>query len=232
VGAFRYAQFCPLARALELLGERWTLLVIRELLLGPQRFTDLRQRLPGVSSSVLASRLARLEERELVIRRELPPPAASLVYELGEAGRALLPAVIEIGRWGTRFLLPGRPGDHVEPDWLRLALRIWARRGPSPARSIELRVRDGGREIRIAVAGGPRGTTVADGGAARPDAVVRLEAPAAFALMAGLLDLDAARHSGALALEGDAGALADLPALFEVDLGTPDRRGAPQGRAA
>ncbi len=74
VGSFRYAQFCPLACAAEILGERWTLLILRELFVGPQRFTDLRRRLPGISSSILATRLARLEERGIVARSSLAPP--------------------------------------------------------------------------------------------------------------------------------------------------------------
>ena len=101
---FRYAQYCPLARAAELLGERWTLLVVRDLLMGPQRFTDLRGRLPGVSPSVLSERLARLEERGVVCRRTLPPPAPAIVYELTEAGRALDKAVAALASFGMRFL--------------------------------------------------------------------------------------------------------------------------------
>jgi len=104
VADIRYAQFCPLTRAVEILGERWTMLLLRELIAGPQRFSDLKERLPGVSSSVLAGRLVRLEEKGLIAKRELPAPAASTVYELAEAGRALRPALIELLRWGMRFL--------------------------------------------------------------------------------------------------------------------------------
>ena len=93
---FRYAQFCPLARAAEVVGERWTLLIARELLLGPKRFSDLREALAGVSSSVLADRLARLERRDVVAWRRLPPPAAARVYELTETGRALEPVVLAL----------------------------------------------------------------------------------------------------------------------------------------
>ena len=96
---FRYAQFCPLARAAEVVGERWTLLIARELLLGPKRFSDLRGALAGVSSSVLADRLARLERREVVAWRRLPPPAAARVYELTETGRALEPVVLALARY-------------------------------------------------------------------------------------------------------------------------------------
>src|SRR6266852_4653604 len=100
----RYDQFCALARAAEILGERWTLLIVRELLLGPRRFSDLRERLDGVSPSVLTERLGRIEKIGLVRRSVLPPPAASTVYELTEHGDALRPAVHELIRWGGRFL--------------------------------------------------------------------------------------------------------------------------------
>jgi DNA-binding HxlR family transcriptional regulator len=108
-----YGQFCPVARSLDLLGERWTLLIVRELLIGPQRYSDLRDRLPGMWSNLLAQRLRDLDEAGLVQRRELPPPAARLVYELTDRGRALEPAVYELARWGLELL--DEPGDDVVP---------------------------------------------------------------------------------------------------------------------
>ena len=123
---FRYAQFCPLARAAEVVGERWTLLIARELLLGPKRFSDLREALAGVSSSVLADRLARLERRDVVAWRRLPPPAAARVYELTETGRALEPVVLALARWGARFLTAPEPGDQLEPAWVRLGAPLFS----------------------------------------------------------------------------------------------------------
>ena len=161
---FRYEQFCPVARAAEVLGQRWNLLLLRELFLGPMRFSDLRARLRGVSSSVLAERLRELEARGVVASRELPPPAATGVYELTDSGKAFWPALVEIARWGVRFLLQGggaRPEDHVEADWFRGAAVIFARRGPSPALRVEFRVRDPRREVSVRVAGGPGGTRLA-----------------------------------------------------------------------
>jgi DNA-binding HxlR family transcriptional regulator len=108
-----YGQFCPVARALDLLGERWTLLIVRELLTGPQRYSDLRDQLPGMWSNLLAQRLRDLDAAGLVQRRELPPPAARLVYELTERGRALAPVVYELARWGLELL--DEPGDDVVP---------------------------------------------------------------------------------------------------------------------
>ena len=141
---FRYSQFCPVARAVEVLGERWTLLIGRELLIGPQRFSDLLRRLPGLSSSVLADRLASLEERGLVARRELPPPAPAELYELTESGLGLKPLLYELARFGLRFMEAPRPGDHSEPDWLRLGLEMSsAAAGATPPRVFSLCVQRG-----------------------------------------------------------------------------------------
>ncbi|HSO95348.1 MAG TPA: helix-turn-helix domain-containing protein [Acidimicrobiia bacterium] len=108
-----YGQFCPVARSLDVLGERWTLLIVRELLLGPQRYSDLRDRLPGMWSNLLAQRLRDLDAAGLVRRRELPRPAARLVYELTERGQALEPLVYELARWGLELL--DEPGGDVVP---------------------------------------------------------------------------------------------------------------------
>lgn len=101
-----YADSCGIGRALDVVGERWALPVVRELLLGPQRFTDLRRALPGASSNLLADRLRELHERGVVARRTLPPPAAARVYELTEWGRELEPIVLALGAWGLRVPAP------------------------------------------------------------------------------------------------------------------------------
>lgn len=217
VGSTRYPQLCALARAAEIIGERWTLLIVRELLLGPRRFTDVRERLDGVSASVLSARLLRLEEAGLIARRFLEPPAASTVYELTAAGRALQPAVFELLKWGARLLLPARPRDRVEADWLRLALTACARAGPSPERSFLLRLRRERKELVLRVAGGPGGTVVAE--SAEPAEVTILTEPRTLlALMSGVLDPRAAVRDGVVRVEGDAAALAAFPSLFEVSV--------------
>ena len=99
-----YQQFCALAYALDAIGERWTLLIIRELLPGPRRFTDLMDGLPGISTNLLSERLKGLEHQAIIGRRILPPPAGSAVYELTEFGQALEKAVLELGKWGSRLL--------------------------------------------------------------------------------------------------------------------------------
>lgn len=235
MAAFRYAQFCPLARAAEVLGERWTLLIVRELLVGPQRFSDLRRRLPGLSASVLAERLDRLAQRGVVRRALLPPPAASAVYELDEAGQALLPVITELLRWGFRWLLPAVPGDHFEPDWVLVALRAFARPTPTPARCFELHLAaDPAPALVVTVEGGPEGTRVTAAPATGPAVRLRLAAPLALGLMAGRVAPAAARARGALVVEGDPAAVEDFPDLFSMDSGarTPARPGpTPPGAA-
>jgi DNA-binding HxlR family transcriptional regulator len=117
VVAKRYDQYCPIAHALCAIGERWSLLVVRELLEGPKRYTDLAAGLPGVSTNILAARLRELEASGVVRKRRLAPPAASTVYELTDYGAQLEEVVYAMARWGVRTLGPPRPGDELEPDW-------------------------------------------------------------------------------------------------------------------
>src|ERR671933_2910831 len=106
-----YEQFCGIARALDLL-------VVRDLLLGPKRFTDLRHGLPGIGSNVLAARLKELERAGVVQRRTLPPPAPATVYELTDYGRELEEPLLALGRWGARSLGPPEPGARLPSEWL------------------------------------------------------------------------------------------------------------------
>jgi DNA-binding HxlR family transcriptional regulator len=121
-----YEQYCGVARALDLVGERWTLLVVRELYGGPKRYTDLLAGIPGIATDMLAARLKNLEENELVARRTLPPPAASAVYELTELGRRLEPVLEELGRFGLQ-LLGKRKDEAFRIHWLALPVRMMFR---------------------------------------------------------------------------------------------------------
>jgi DNA-binding HxlR family transcriptional regulator len=215
VGSTTYPQLCALARAAELVGERWTLLIVRELLLGPRRFTDLRERLDGVSASVLTQRLQALEEASLVARRYLEPPAASTVYELTETGRALEPAVNALVRWGVRFALASRPRERVEPDWLRLALRACARHAPTPSRTFNVHVRQPRQDVLLRVVGGAEGTRVLDGAGAA-DATITTDARTVLGLVSGAVSPSAAVREGRVKVDGDVGALDVFPTLFEV----------------
>jgi DNA-binding HxlR family transcriptional regulator len=215
--AFRYEQFCPLARATEILGHRWVMLILRELFVGPQRFSDLRRRLPGLSSSVLTDRLAGLEEQGVVARRELPPPAAASVYELTQDGRELEPALHALTRWGARFLGSPEPGDHVEPDWLSVAVDAFARTGPTPSHRFELRPYSGDRKAVLRVAGGPEGTHSIDD---ELPVDVSIQAPmiVMMGLMSGAISPEAALAADDVRVEGELETLSHLPDLFEMDL--------------
>lgn len=211
---FRYKQFCPLARATEILGNRWTLLVIRELLCGPQRFADLRRRLPGVSPSVLTERLDALEEQGVIEKREISPPTPARVYTLTDHGLALRPAMLELTRWGARWLLPPIDGDHMEPDWIRLGVEAFGEKSACPKRRYDLEavVDDNCAVVRIE--GGRRGTRVVDDD--RPvDLAVRAHPQTMMGLMSGLLTKDMAEEQGAI-FTGDLSAIEDLPHLFRM----------------
>src|SRR4051812_12663159 len=148
-----YGDRCGIARALDLVGERWALLVVRELLLGPKRFTDLRAGLPGLSADVLAQRLRDLEAAAIVRRDTLPPPAASRIYELTPRGQELEPVILALGRWGSVAPFPeGEAG--MSPDAFVLALKTLF--DPAVAGDAEVRceLRLDGQVFRVTVAGG------------------------------------------------------------------------------
>jgi DNA-binding HxlR family transcriptional regulator len=141
-----YAQFCPVAHALELVGERWALLVVRELLNGPKRYTDLAAALPGIGTNILAGRLRDLERGGVVQKRQLPPPAAAKVYELTPYGEELREPLYALARWGARSLGPPTAGDSLAPGWLVNAIRATCKdwdRDPAPT----FEVRGGADEV-------------------------------------------------------------------------------------
>jgi DNA-binding HxlR family transcriptional regulator len=172
-----YGQRCPLARALDLIGERWTFLVVRELLLGPRRYTDLLDGLPGVGTNILAARLATLQSAGLVAKRTLPAPTAVTVYELTDAGRALRPTVRALSEWGEQHGAPVTDDQSVRPGWI---LSSVARRGSRlhDGRSCELWV--GGDVFALAAADGE--LAVAAGRPTSPDAVVTMPPDVFYAL--------------------------------------------------
>ena len=127
-----YNQFCALASALDYVGERWTLLIIRELLIGPRRFKDLIEGMPGVSTSLLSERLKTLEQQSLLSQRVLPPPAGSTVYELTPLGQSLEKPILELGKWGAQ-LLPASLEGVALPSLGSMAVAIKAFFHPEPA---------------------------------------------------------------------------------------------------
>jgi DNA-binding HxlR family transcriptional regulator len=120
-----YNQQCGIAHALDLVGERWALLVVRELVLGPRRFTDLRAGLPGIATNVLSQRLRQLEQGGIVARRTLPPPAASSVYELTPYGRDLVPILLDLGRWAARSMGAKTPQRTMQGRWFAVAMKAF-----------------------------------------------------------------------------------------------------------
>src|SRR5258705_3506984 len=169
-----YPQFCALARAAELIGERWTLLIIRELLLGPKRFGDLLDHLDGVSPTLLTARLNALLDSNVVRRITLPRPVNAQLYELTDVGLEIQPAIRELIRWGGRFLFPPVPGDAFEPDWVMLGLDAIARRTPVAKVNVGLIVTHGKKSADFTVAGGESGTAIHRG---ITDCKATLEAP-------------------------------------------------------
>lgn len=154
-GKRTYGDPCGIARALDVVGERWALLVVRELLLGPKRFTDLRTGLPHVGPDVLSQRLRELENAGVIRRGKLPPPAASRVYELTERGRELEPVILALGRWGSRAPFPAEPGE-LGVDALMLALKTLfdpVRADPLVGMSFELDLAEQRFEVGIAEGG-------------------------------------------------------------------------------
>jgi DNA-binding HxlR family transcriptional regulator len=207
-----YGDGCSIARALDVIGERWALLVVRELLLGPKRYTDLRRGLPNASPNVLSERLRELERAGVVRRRKLPPPAGSRVYELTDWGLALEQTVISLGRWGTRSPMP--PGDApiASGDSVMLALRgLFDPRAADGLRArYELRV--GEDRFRVELAGGE--IEVARGGADQPDATIEADPDTLNAVLFGGRSLADAQRSGDLTFEGDKAAVQRFVRLF------------------
>jgi DNA-binding HxlR family transcriptional regulator len=209
-----YCQYCPLAHALDLVGERWALLVVRDLLPGPKRYTDLLEGLPGIGTNILAGRLRDLERAGVVAKRRLPPPAASTVYELTDYGRELDEVMHAFARWGARSLGPPQAADVLHPDWvLRAAQALFDAEAAREVRATyELRVGD--QTVALEVdAGRLRGRSE---GAAEPDLVLELEAAALFELVSGSLPPTEALGSGRVRIEGDPARLTEFVALFNL----------------
>lgn len=211
----RYTQFCALARAAEIVAERWTLLIIRELLLAPMRFGDLEAKLDGISPALLTTRLSALVEHGVVRRTTLPAPFNAQVYELTETGRAIQPAIRELIRWGGRFLFPMRPDDTFDPDWVLLALDAIARRTPTPSCCIGLRLPKIGGSATFTIEGGKQGTRVAKGEPARGP-VIETRFEVFLQILAGEIKMTEAIAKREVRIEGSARTLARLPRLFEL----------------
>ena len=206
-----YGDGCAIAHGLDLVGERWALLVVRELLLGPKRFTDLKRGLPNASPNVISERLRELERAGVVKRDKLPPPARSHVYELTDWGRELEPTVMALGHWAARS--PSLPHDApIGADSTVLALK--ARFDPGAAdglrASYDLRL----GEDRFHIAVSDDAIEVARGDADRPDATMDADPNTFYAVLFEGRSLADAQRSGGLRIEGDKTAVERLVRLF------------------
>ncbi|WP_433730525.1 winged helix-turn-helix transcriptional regulator [Actinoplanes sp. CA-051413] len=205
-----YDDPCGVARALDLVGDRWALLVVRELLLGPKRFSELRRGLPGAGQSMLTHRLAELERAGVLRRRQLGPPASAQVYELTERGHDLEPVLLALGRWGSRT--PPTSTAPLSVDALALAMRTTfdAAAAGTWAAQCELRL-DG--DVLVAEVSDSR-FTLTRGAAQAPDAVLNTSATIFRGLIFGAGTLAAAEDAGLVTVRGDREAADRLLTLF------------------
>ena len=213
-----YDDACGMAHALNLVGERWALLVVRELVLGPRRFTDLRAALPGISANVLTQRLGELEGYGIVVRRRLDPPASTWVYDLTEWGHELEPVIGTLGKWGARSpLLPRDAAMSVNSFILSLRNMFDA----VAARGVYLRVdlRVGGQPFHAYVADGT--LEVGSGPAPQPDLTVAgVQNDLASVIYDGRA-LDEALETDALRYDGERAALEQFLGLFALPTPAP-----------
>ena len=197
----RFDQYCPIAHALSQVGERWSLLVIRELMHGPKRYTDLAHGLPGIGTNILAARLRDLESCGVVQKRKLPPPTPVTVYELTEYGKGLNEALYALARWGARTLGPPKDDDELYPEWGVNALP--AMFNPAAARGLTetyvLKIDDDAFTARIV-----DGALDASVGAADDaDLVLETDMETFFPLGTGELAPREAVDTGRVRIEGD-----------------------------
>jgi DNA-binding HxlR family transcriptional regulator len=200
-----YGQFCALARALDVVGDRWTLLIVRELAVrGPSRYTDLRHGLPGIATNMLADRLREMEEHGIVRREEAPPPVATTLFSLTDRGEDLMPVLFALGRWGVP-LMEARGDDEWRGYWLKYPLEeLFADATPEQS-PVTLEVHTGDAPVTVSTADGR--VRVSPGAAQDPDAVVSGDPEDVIDLLKGTIDVRGARRRG-VRVEGNAAAIA------------------------
>jgi DNA-binding HxlR family transcriptional regulator len=190
-----YGQYCSIARALDVVGDRWTLLIVRELLLqGPCRFTDLKNGLPGIAANLLSGRLKELEDAELIGREDAPPPIATTLYSLTENGLALEPVLKALGLWGLRYMAVERPGDAFQAQWLAYAPAWFTTDADPDAPPAVIQLVASGEQAVIEVGEGQVRTRT--GRAADPDLVLDGPPRAVLGLLTGVIDISDATRIG------------------------------------
>ena len=207
-----YRDLCGIARALDVVGERWALLVVRELLFGPKRFADLHRGLPGMSQNVLTQRLRDLEDSQVLVRRRALPPAAGLIYELTDHGRELEPVLLALGRWGSPLTPQPDSAEELSPDALIVALRTTfdAERAKSLDGIVSLRLP--GDAFLLTLSDGGLDAVRGDGPA---DASLTCTVRTVQDLVFDRRDLDDAIRSGAATAKGDLPLLRHFMAAFD-----------------
>jgi DNA-binding HxlR family transcriptional regulator len=208
-----YGQFCGVAHATELVGERWALLVIRDLIPGPKRFTDLRNGLPRIPTNILSARLKELEGSGVIQRRLLPRPQGSVVYELTDYGRELEDVVLRLGLWGARSLGRPRPDDVVTADSLIMALRTTYVRGAAGGLHVGYELRVGDVVVHARIDDGA--LEVARGPLPDPDLVIETGAELR-ALLAREIGPGEAVAGGHVRLTGDPALLERFVEVFRI----------------
>ncbi len=209
-----YHQYCPVAHALDLVGDRWTLLIIRDLLMGPKRFVDLQTGLPGIGTNILTARLKGLEQNAVVSRRFLPPPAASAVYELTEYGYKLEESLTALAHWGAQSLGHLAPDQVIEPDSVMVALYglFKSAKVPEETGTYEIHCEDEHFQQVFSISIHEKNVEVTRGATVRavPDIVMHLDAETLYALSARQVSLRESIDRGKVSLEGSTQAIAHL----------------------
>ncbi len=208
-----YNDLCGLSHALELVGERWAILILRELSYGPKRFTDIRAGLPSASPNVLSQRLRELESHGIVGRRTLPPPAASKVYELTEWGRELEPTLRTLGRWAARS--PHFPeSGHFSPSSLAMNLETMFLSDKAAGLSFTFGLRLDSEAFALRIADGV--LELERGEPGEPDAIIETDPMTLVSILYYDAEVEAAEKAGALRIDGDRDAVLELSSLFEL----------------
>src|SRR4051794_4083307 len=208
----RYQQYCALARALDVAGDRWTLLIVRELVPGSRRFTDLVDGLPGISRKLLTERLRGLEEDGVVARRELEPPAARQVYELTDDGRGLAEAMTGLIAWGFKRLNERDPAESVQARWAAVGMASLANRDAAKGVRETYQYVVGRAAFHFKVDDGA--IQLHDGRAENPAVVVTTDDATWARIASQEIPASAARAGGALTVAGDPRAVKRLRAIF------------------
>lgn len=210
----QYNQYCPLAYALDVIGERWTLLIVRDLTFGPRRYTDLLNSLRGIGTNLLASRLKVLEEADIIQQKQLPPPAASSVYELTAHGQALIPIIQSIARWGIRYMQLPPPEDHylaTVPTMNAINLMF----NPSKASDLDMVCEVHSDDEIFHVIIRDCEINLVSGSATNPDLVLQVEYKSFLLMLNGILPLQAVQQMGDLQImQGTSDLLDSFMATF------------------